>query len=148
MEATLEPSVPSIRNKLALIEAIELFSLFSLGFALWCLAVNTALKQGETILGQIDLLIFLQAAGLGSWVIYNAYIRIARAGGRTLDVIIWVLASLLTGTYTFWAWTILDVNRFIMSKLFYRGEAPVEYAWSWRSKQIRKLWEQANKASN
>ena len=145
MEATFETSVPTVRNKIALIEAIELFSI---GFALWCLGVNTALKLGESILGQIDLLIFLQAAGLGSWAIYNTYIRVARAGGRTLDVIIWVLASLLTGSYTFWAWTILDVNRFIMSKLFYRGEAPVEYAWSWRSKQIRKLWEQMKKASN
>lgn len=145
MEATFEPSTPTIRNKIALIEAIELFTI---GFALWCLGVNTALKMGETILSQIDLLIFLEVAALGSWTIYNTYIRIARAAGRTLDVAIWVLASLATGTYTFWAWSILDINRFIMSRLFYRGEAPVEYAWSWRSKQIRKLWEQAQKDSS
>jgi hypothetical protein len=97
-----------------------------------------------------DLIIYFfmfQIIFLGSWAIYNVYIRIARAGGRTVDIGIWILASLATGTYTFWAWLILDVNRFLMSKLFYRGEAPVEYAWSWRSKQIRKLWEQTKKAS-
>ena len=42
-----------------------------------------------------------QAGGVG----------IARAGGRTIDIGIWVLASLATGTYTFWAWLILDLNR-------------------------------------
>ena len=85
---------------------------------------------------------------LGTWAIYNAYIRIARAAGRTLDVIIWILASLATGTYTFWAWTILDINRFLLSRIVYRGEAPVEYAWSTRSKQVRRIWEQMQKAGN
>ena len=63
-----------------------------------------------------------------------------------MDIGLWVIASLATGSYTFWAWTILDINRLLMAKLFYRGEAPVEYAWSVRSKQIRKLWERAQKA--
>lgn len=146
MEATFETSVPSIRNKIALIEAIELFSI---GFGLWLLITifspNTAERSFADL---IVYFFFFQIIFLGSWAIYNAYIRIARAGGRTVDIGIWVIASLATGTYTFWAWIILDVNRFIMSKLFYRGQAPVEYAFSWRSKQIRKLWEQANKASN
>jgi hypothetical protein len=144
MEATFEPSTPTIRNKIALIEAIEFFSI---GFALW--AFVTLAKMPDTSLGRLILDFFVyQAIFLGSWGIYNIYIRIARAGGRLVDVGIWVLASLATGTYTFWAWSILDINRFIMSRLFYCGEAPVEYAWSWRSKQIRKLWEQAKKASN
>jgi hypothetical protein len=62
--------------------------------------------------------------------------------------VIWVLASLATGSYTFWAWTILDINRFLISRLLYRGEAPVEFAWSESSKQRRKVWEQARKAYN
>lgn len=146
MEATFEPSVPTIRNKIALIEAIELFLIAS---GLWLLVALTS--PGTPDQSLVDLIIFFfifQGIFLGSWAIYNSYIRIARAAGRTLDVAIWVLASLATGTYTFWAWSILDVNRFIMSRLFYRGEAPVEYAWSWRSKHIRKLWEQAKKASS
>ena len=144
MEATFEPSFPTIRNKIALIEAIEFFSI---GFALW--AFVALAKMPDNRLGQLIVDFFVyQAIFLGSWGIYNIYIRIARAGGRFVDVGIWVLASLATGTYTFWAWTILDINRFIISRLFYRGEAPVEYAWSWRSKQIRKLWEQARKASS
>jgi hypothetical protein len=59
---------------------------------------------------------------------------------------LWIIAAMLTASYTFWAWTILDVNRWLMQKLVYRGAAPVEYAWSARSKQIRKAWEQARKA--
>jgi hypothetical protein len=85
---------------------------------------------------------------LGSWVVYNVYIRIARAGGRIVDIGLWILASVLTSSYTFWAWTILDINRLLVAKLFYRGEAPVEYAWSITSKQVRKLWEQAQKTAN
>jgi hypothetical protein len=146
MEATFETSVPTVRNKIALIEAIELFILGSVFWAL--IALANLMSPDIDFVGLIVFFLFTHGVLLGSWAIYNAYICIARAGGRTVDIGIWVLASLATGTYTFWAWTILDVNRFLMSKLFYRGEAPVEFAWSWRSKQIRKLWEQSSKASS
>ena len=142
METTLQPSLQqNIRTRIVLIEAMELGLL---AFALWGFfaALTPATSFGEEII----FFFITQIVILGSWVIYNVYIRIARAAGRTLDIMIWILASLATGTYTFWAWTILDINRFIVSKLLYRGEAPVEYAWSTRSKQIRKLWEQARKA--
>lgn len=146
METTFEPSLlQNFQNRITTLEAIELSIL---GFALWGFGVYNAILDGQSLFDQIDILIFLEVILLGSWAIYNAYIRIARATGRTLDVGIWILASMLTATYTFWAWTILDVNRFIVSKLFYRGEAPVEYAWSWRSKYIRKAWEQARKAGS
>jgi hypothetical protein len=82
---------------------------------------------------------------LGSWLLYNGYIRVARAGGKTIDAIVWYLAAVVTGSYTFWAWSLLDINRLIVSKLFYRGEAPVEYAWTWRSKQVRREWERVQK---
>lgn len=146
METTFEPSLlQNFQNRITTLEAIELSIL---GFALWGFGVYNAILDGQSLFDQIDILVFLEVILLGSWTIYNAYIRIARATGRTLDVGIWILASMLTATYTFWAWTILDVNRFIVSKLFYRGEAPVEYAWSWRSKYIRKAWEQARKAGS
>ena len=146
METTFEPSLPNFRNKIAAIEAIELSLL---GFAFWCLGTFAALKEpGASLTEQIVFLIMTEGILLGSWAIYNAYIRIARAGGKLVDIGIWVIASLLTGTYTFWAWTILDVNRILLSKLFYRGEAPVEFAWSARSKQIRKMWEQMQKAGS
>jgi hypothetical protein len=74
------------------------------------------------------------------------YIRIARAGGKAVDIGLWVIATTVTASYTFWTWTILDVNRWLMKKLFYRGEAPVEFAWSVRSKAIRKAWEETQKA--
>ena len=96
-------------------------------------------------MGMLSLLLIIEGGLLGSWGIYNIYIRLARAGGRRVDVGLWIIAAAATGSYTFWAWTILDINRWIMKKLFYRGEAPVEYAWSSRSKQVRKAWEAARK---
>lgn len=146
METTLQPSLQqNFQTRIAVIEAVELALL---GFGLWSLLAMVPGNSADT--NFLDLVIFLlitEGMLLGSWVIYNAYIRIARAGGRTVDIALWVLASFATGSYTFWAWTILDLNRFLMAKLLYRGEAPVEYAWSARSKQVRKLWERAQKAS-
>jgi hypothetical protein len=147
METTFEPILQqNFRTRIAVIEAIEL-ALLSFGF--WALLV--IIPGNPTHPGFLDLLGYLvitEIVVLGTWAIYNAYIRIARAAGRTLDVIIWILASLATGTYTFWAWTILDINRFLLSRIVYRGEAPVEYAWSTRSKQVRRIWEQMQKAGN
>ncbi len=145
METTLQPAFQhNFRTKIAVIEAIEL-SLF--GFGLWSLIA--VMPGNPAPASMLDLMIFLlitEGILLGSWAIYNVYIRIARAGGAPVDIGLWVIASLATGSYTFWAWTILDINRLLMAKLFYRGEAPVEYAWSAKSKQVRKLWERAQKA--
>ena len=142
METTMESSFSNVRNKLALIEFIELASL---GFAFWCLGTITAISDGESFFDQIIFFVITQSIVLGSWAIYNGYIRVARAGGRIVDIGLWVIASLATASYTFWAWSILDINRLIVSKLLYRGDAPVELAWSARSKQIRKIWEKARK---
>lgn len=146
METALQPSIgQTLRSRLAPIEFIELAGL---GFGLTVLLALISL--GSPDMNLLDILIFfflIEGGLLGSWAIYNVYIRIARAGGSTVDIAIWVIASLATGSYTFWAWTILDINRLIMAKLFYQGQAPVEYAWSTRSKQGRKFWEQAQRAS-
>lgn len=150
MEATFESlsgsALQSLLTKIALIEFIELGSL---GFALWCfLTIASPSTPSASLLDLVIFLAIIEGILLGSWVIYNIYIRIARAGGRFVDVALWVIASLATGSYTFWAWTILDVNRYLMTKIFYRGEAPVEYAWSAVSKQVRKAWERAQKADS
>lgn len=146
METALQPSLPQqLRTRITIIEAIELALL---GFGLWSLI---ALIPGNTstpdVLSLMIFLVFTEGILLGSWVLYNVYIRIARVGGSKIDIALWILAAALTGSYTFWAWTILDINRLIMAKLFYQGQAPVEYAWSTRSKQGRKFWEQAQRAS-
>ena len=146
METTFEPTFPAFRDRITVIEAMELSVL---GFLFWGLIALASTQTPDTTL--IDLILFLiitEVVLLGSWVIYNIYIRIARAGGKIVDIGIWVVASVATGSYTFWAWTILDINRWLMAKILYRGEAPVEFAWSWRSKQIRKLWEQERKSAD
>lgn len=145
MDTTLQPSLQqSLRSRITTIEAIELAFL---AFAFWCFGAAVSVSQlGESLADQMGFLLGTELIVLGSWAIYNLYIRIARAGGRIIDIGLWIAASLLTGTYTFWAWTVLDINRFLITKLFYRGEAPVEYAWSIRSKAVRKIWEQSQRA--
>ena len=145
-ESSPESALQSIRTRIALIEFIELTAL---GFALWCFFVLASPNTPNSSL--LELIIFLvvtEGILLGSWVLYNIYIRIARAGGRIVDIGVWILATVLTSSYTFWAWSILDLNRILMSRLFYLGEAPVEFAWSAQSKQVRKAWERARKVSN
>jgi hypothetical protein len=145
MEETFQPSLPHFRNRITIIEAIELALI---GFVLWCIGLLLFTLGGNTNIGELILLfLIIQGALLGSWAIYNIYIRISRAGGRFVDYGIWVGTVLLTGTFTLWCWIILDVNRLLLAKWLYQGEAPVEYAVSWRSKQRRKIWEQLQKAS-
>jgi len=86
-------------------------------------------------------------AALFLWGVYLLYIRLARAGGGVVDVGLWILMAAISSSFTFWCWTVLDINRLMMAKLFYRGEAPVEYAWSIGSKRRRREWEQARKAA-
>ena len=145
-ESSPESALQSIRTRITTIEAVELAAI---GFALWCLFTIASPKTPDTsLLNLIVFLAIIEGILLGSWVIYNAYIRIARAGGRIVDIAVWILATVLTSSYTFWAWSILDLNRIVMSKLFYVGEAPVEFAWSPQSKQVRKAWERARKAGS
>ena len=143
METALQSSSQGIRSSIGTIEAIELAIL---GFVLWCLGALLTLGAPDvTFMSLLALLVMIEGGLLGSWLIYNLYIRIARAGGKAVDVGIWIIAAAATASYTFWAWTILDVNRWLVKRLLYRGEAPVEYAWSAQSKQLRKAWEQARK---
>jgi hypothetical protein len=140
MEPTLQPSLPGFRNRITAIEAIELAGL---GLLVWFLSVIFSLRNPDLrFVDQIVFFILTEGIVLGSWLIYNTYIRIARAGGRVIDIGLWMIASALTGSLTFWTWTILDLNRHFIARLFYRGEAPIEYAWSIPSKRIRKTWEQ------
>lgn len=143
MDTVMQSSYPSFRNNIAMIEAIELSVI---GFVLWSLIAILSVNTSDfSIVDLITFLLIIEGMLLGSWAIYNLYIRIARATGRFMDVLIWIAAAGLTASYTFWAWSILDINRLIVSKLLYRGDAPVELAWSARSKQVRKAWEKARK---
>lgn len=147
METTLQLS--TLQNLRSRITLIEFFELGLIGFAVWGLFVGMSISSGEFELMTWTFGLFIiEGIVLGSWLIYNLYIRIARAGGRAVDIAFWVLGSFATASYTFWAWTILDINRFLVAKLFYQGEAPVEYAWSSRSKEVRKAWEQLRKTAS
>lgn len=143
MEATFEPSISTIRTKMAAIEAIELSTI---GFLFWGLIAIVPTDTPTPISVIITGFVLIEGFLLGSWAIYLAYVRITRGLYYRLDIRLKFLIGMLTGTYTLWAWTILDINRWILAKLVYRGEAPVEYAWNSKSKLARKEWEQAQKA--
>lgn len=143
METTFQPSLPSFLNKMSAIEAIELSVI---GFLLWGLAIIIPTETPTTIPVAIGLFVIIEGFILGSWLIYVAYIRLTRGLYPRADIRLRIGIAALTSTYTLWAWIILDINRWILAKLIYRGEAPVEYAWSSKSKLARKEWEQAQKA--
>lgn len=144
METTFEPSLPGFLNKMAVIEAFELSMI---GFMVWGLLMLIPTDTPITITVALGILIIIEGAILVSWAIYLAYIRLTRGLYPRVDLRLRIVLALLTSTYTLWAWLMLDINRWILAKLVYRGEAPVEYAWSSRSKQARKEWEQAKRAS-
>jgi hypothetical protein len=148
-ESTL-PLAERIRRNLYAIEALELGGLAALGTLAIGLLASTQLKPDEVNQfwpGLSVMTALVPMAALFLWGVYLLYIRLARAGGAVVDVGLWILMAAMTSSFTFWCWTVLDLNRFIMAKLFYRGEAPVEYAWSVRSKRRRREWEQARKAA-
>ena len=145
MDATFQPAIASFRSKMALIEAIELSAI---AFFLWGLFVLIPTETPMPL--DVVIVAFFLAEGfiLGSWAIYLAYIRLTRGLYPRADVRLRFLLAFLTSTYTLWAWLILDLNRWILAKLVYQGDAPVEYAWSSKSKLIRKQWEAEQKAKN
>ena len=143
METVFQPSLSPLRSRITLLEAFEL-PVLTFGF--WSLATLLDSSDGRIDFAELfTYLIGLELIVLGSWVIYNLYIRLARAAGGRVDIALWVIASAFTGSVTFWAWTILDVNRLLLAGLFYQGDAPVEYAWSARSKYVRKRWEETQR---
>lgn len=148
---TGSPSIfQRLRQNIHAIEATEFVALTLILGALWtAIMVVYGLSEGEWV-GAISLAclspVGLLAALFILWGSYLLYIRLARWGGPLVDVGLWVLMAFITSSATFWVWSVLDVNRWIMSKLFYRGEAPLEYAWSQASKRRRKEWEQARKS--
>jgi hypothetical protein len=79
MEATFQTSLSPLRSKLTIIEAIELVFLT---FGIWCLATLVDVSDRGIHAFGVLYLIGLELIVLGSWVIYNVYIRIARAGGE------------------------------------------------------------------
>ncbi len=139
MENTFQPSLPSFRTRMAAIEAMELSVI---GFLFWGLLVMIPSETSLTLFDLIGILVVIEGFLLGTWAIYLAYIRVSRFFPSRVDIRLRIFFAAITTTYTFWAWILLDINRLILSKLLYRGEAPVEYCWSWKSKQRRKAWEQ------
>jgi hypothetical protein len=147
--------VRDLRSNLLALEAIELLLLFTVIYiplmSLYLASVITQPEVYGSVLSALLGVVMMGAAGVAAlfflWGVYLLYIRIARWGGPAVDVGLWVICSLATATFTFWCWTVLDINRWIVAKLLYRGEVPVEYAWSAPSKRRRKDWEAARQAA-
>lgn len=143
METTFQPSLPSFRSKMASIEAMELSII---GFLLTGLMMLIPTETQLDLVSAVFFLVFVEGAIFGSWAIYLGYIRFTRGLHPLRDLRLRISLAVITSTYTLWTWIIFDINRWILAKLVYQGEAPVEYAWSAKSKLVRKLWEEARKA--
>ena len=134
--------IKRIRNNLYVLELIELFIL-GFGFA--------GLVNIVTWDGNIFAALLIQVMiplGLGVlWLGYMLYIVIARNTGKVVDIFMWVVLAITTSSFTFWYWSILDINRLMIAKFFYTGHVPVEFAWSFKSKARRKVWDKLNKES-
>lgn len=132
--------IKRVRNNLYALELIELFIL-GFGFA--------GLVNIVTWDGNIFTAALIQMGlplGLGVlWLGYMLYIVIARNTGKVVDILLWVVLAIATSSFTFWYWSILDINRLMIAKLFYTGHVPVEFAWSFKSKARRKTWNKLNK---
>jgi hypothetical protein len=144
MNAMTEATQPGLRGRITALEAVELGGL---GLLLTILSTLASLDDGVGVGNVLAALVVIEGAIFLAWGAYNLFIFLARAGGPRVDVGLWVIASAATASAAFWVWTVLDINRLILAKLFYRGEAPVEYAWSSKSKRIRKEWETARKTA-
>jgi hypothetical protein len=128
----------SVRKNLWCLEALELAILWTLG---------SALLLGLAALGQVvfswrDSLIALVAVSV-AWGSYLAFIRFARVGGSGVEAGLWIIASAVTFTLSFWVWITLDINRWVLTRKLYSGAIPVEYAWNQKTKTYRRAWDYA-----
>jgi hypothetical protein len=128
--------------------AIELIELLGLGLLLSLFIYLSTGSPKNLSVDEVGPFLMLVFGGICLWGAYLLYIRLARAGGPIADIGLWVSLSFLTASFTFWCWTILDLNRGFLSWLFYEGETPVEYAWSISSKRRRKEYDLENKLAS
>ena len=145
MDAQSNPPAQGIRSNLIAIEAIEQAIVFTLLYW-WYTNANVEFSDVDEVISWFEFYFVLEIGLFVNWGIYNGFIRATRVCGLGRDIQLWIIWTLATGSATLFITTILDINRLIMSKLFYRGEAPVEYAWSHESKQRRRAWEADRKA--
>ncbi len=75
MDPTFETSFPNVLGKMAIIEAFE-FSF--IGFMLSGLLLLIPTETPTTPVVAIGIFVLIEAAILGSWLIYLAYVRLTR----------------------------------------------------------------------
>jgi len=130
--------------------ALELIELTGLGFLLATFVNVVVPSQGANALAITALVqFFIPAVFVVAWLVYAICIRLARAlGGQAGPVALWILigfAVFLSGGTIIVLITVLDLNRFLVSRLLYRGAKPVEYIWNQNSLDRRRAWDEMMK---
>jgi hypothetical protein len=128
----------SMRKNLWTLEVLELAVLWALGSVLLLILA----ARGQVVFSLKDSVIALVAVYL-AWGSYLAFIHFARAGGAGVEAGLWIIASAVTFTLSFWVWVTLDINRWAITRKLYLGSIPVEYAWNQKSKTYRRTWDYA-----
>ncbi len=126
--------------------ALELVELTAWGFLLATFVNVVVPSQGSNALAITALVqFFIPAVFVAAWLIYAICIRLARAlGGQAGPMALWIgigFAIFLSGGTIVVLVTLLDLNRFLVSRLLYRGDAPAEYLWNPNSLARRRAWD-------
>jgi hypothetical protein len=129
----------ALRRNLAGLEAVEMGLIWLLAGLIWA---------ALTLLGQVPaawiwILLSLPALYL-CWGSYWLYIFVSRKWGSDAEFALWLGIAAVTLSISFWVWMVLDGVRWLITRRFYQGEIPLEYACSHKSKLYRRAWDYAH----
>lgn len=135
--AQLESSI--IRKDVGLLQRLRrnLLAIEACALVVW--SVVLALLTGRNDILLSNILALIVALGF-FWSCYLLHIRVARAGGPRVDVILLIIEAIVTVGVSIAVGIALDIHRYILAKLFYRGDAPVQYAFNPNSKVRYQEW--------
>jgi hypothetical protein len=138
-----------IRRNIYALEAIELAGLsMLLVLVLGLIGISSPSANQDYWSGLvITTLCIVPAAGLALWGLYLLQLKILIPLPVGCLIVGVIVASLVygAGIIMILLISLFDLNRQILSKSLYLGDAPVEYFWSPRSRVQHSAWNQRNK---
>lgn len=132
-------AVNLVRKNIYLLEIVELFALNLLWIVWW-------LFSGRPFDYLVNLILISYFIVLCAWAFYLLMVFIWRTTSIWLLVGLAVLSGgIAIGVYAFLG--LFDLNRLMLDKVAYRGEAPLEYFWNKESSENLREWKKARKAA-
>lgn len=137
------------RQNILVLEAIELTVLFILLglFTVW-LGMSDGAPSDELLINIIVVLFVMGGAVVSVLVAWGMYLLVIRIM-RRLPLWIFVPLVIVSGGLALGVVVVIslfDLNRLMLARLLYNGEAPVEYFWSKESSQALEAWKRGERA--